>query len=503
MSFSPRTFFRPWILTVIGALALVLWVQTSRIQRVAYVNEIPEWSVAAPTPHAKSVTGYRDGVRRHLVPEHNNRSYAWLLDTERMLVSGDWRIRHVAYDNAPLGRETHAPSLYRWWLALVAGVDCAITGRPIAWSLERAALFADPVLQILLLIGASLFVARQFGGFSAAVVAVGIVGLFPLAGAFLPGAPDHHGLGLIAGFWSLLLLIAGVRATLPVLTRRYFFCAGIAGGLGLWVSVADQTPLLIGIVLGAIAARLITGRHVAGNPAADKPLLPWRLWALGGGLTTLAAYMAEYFPSHMSLQLQAVHPLYAIAWLGAGELLMATGTQTQVATDNARSRSRQIFSLLLAAIAIAALPVAMALAHSPGFMATDALSARLTFMPTGARGQIFSAGLPLVLLVVALVVVSRKSTPATLRAAIALALGPALVALGFACWQLRWFNPLDAMFLPLLAITVAATCRDAKNSRARTRWWAVAMPLLLLPGLIQLIAPLRPEARQTLGEADV
>src|SRR5256885_15769929 len=51
----------------------------------------------------------------------------------------------------------------------------------------------------------------------------------------------------------------------------------------------------------------------------------WRAWAFGGAVTSLAAYLIEYFPSHLgSWELRAIHPLYGLAWLGGGELLART-----------------------------------------------------------------------------------------------------------------------------------------------------------------------------------
>ena len=91
-----------------------------RWQRVDYVTGIAEWSVSAPTLSATSATGYAEGVRRLIVPGHNNNSYQWIMQTQQMVAGGDWRLRHVSYDNAPQGRGTHAPAGYRWWLGAVA-----------------------------------------------------------------------------------------------------------------------------------------------------------------------------------------------------------------------------------------------------------------------------------------------------------------------------------------------------------------------------------------------
>jgi hypothetical protein len=51
--------------------------------------------------------------------------------------------------------------------------------------------------------------------------------------------------------------------------------------------------------------------------------LPWRAWAVAGGVTALGAYLIEFAPAYLwHWQLSSIHPLYALAWLGAGEILV-------------------------------------------------------------------------------------------------------------------------------------------------------------------------------------
>src|SRR5471030_1697081 len=124
-----------------------------------------------------------------------------------MFAQGELRVRHVDYENAPRGREVTSPSPYRWWLGLVAYLDHSLSGRPLGMSVERAALYADPLLQAILVLGASAFVAWRFGGFAAALVSLGLVGLFPFSSGFLPGMPDDQGLAQILALGSLLALL--------------------------------------------------------------------------------------------------------------------------------------------------------------------------------------------------------------------------------------------------------------------------------------------------------
>ncbi len=72
------------------------------------------------------------------------------------------------------------------------------------------ALWADPLLQLLLVGGGTILVALRFGAWPAGAFAVAAASLYPLGGAFLPGCPDDIGLGLLLVTASGLTLLAGV-----------------------------------------------------------------------------------------------------------------------------------------------------------------------------------------------------------------------------------------------------------------------------------------------------
>lgn len=493
MSSAPRRFARAWLLVPLAALGFMAWTTQQRLARVEQVTHTDyEEAVVDPA----SPTGYAGGKRWLIVPEHNNRSYQWIAETQQMLAQRDWRIRQVDYDNAPFGRAVHAASPYRWWLGVVAWCDHVMSGRPPGLSVEHAVLWADPLLHFLLLAGAVTFAARRFGILAAALLAAGVAGLYPFAGGFLPGAPDERGLARICALWSVLPLLAAVvtPGSSAKNTARLFMAAGVAGGLGLWISAPTQVPVLAGLSVGGLLAVALGGKHE--TPPAHS-LLPWRAWALAGAGTALAAYLIEYFPHHLEFHLEVNHPLYSLAWVGAGELFVAADAWRRTGKF---SPPKDMPRLVLALAAIAALPVAMRLGETQSLIAGDLAATRLTSLPNGATAPNFptwisrdgftapalAALLPLLVLVPALWLLLRRRTENSGRAAIALALGPVLVALPFAWRQLAWWNTCDTLLLALIAVT-SAVIASAPIARAGRFVWPASVGLLLLPGLVQLL----------------
>jgi hypothetical protein len=517
MSLPARLSAHTWMLALFGAGGFWLWLTVGRIQRVDFVtNLVATAAVADPA----SPTGYAGGLRQLIVPEHNNDSYQWIAQTQQMLARHEWRLRHVDYDNAPFGREVLSPSPYRWWLGLVAGCDHLLFGRPLGRSVERAALVADPVLQLLLLIGTAVFAARQFGRLPAALLSIALVTLYPWSGAFLPGQPNDGGLALICVLGSILPLLAGVRAPPGAgaasverghaRRRRLFATAGCVGGIGLWIHPATEVPILAGVALGGLLAAWLTRRAARDGDTDPGEPLPWRIWALAGAATSLAAYLGEYYPAHLGgLHLAEVHPLYGLAWLGAGEWLARAAARRH---DRPPARLRRsLLVLLLAALPVIALAV---LALRPGdreLVAAEAIATRLTNLAgspvapnlwawirqDGGSLKLAATCLPLLLLLAAAVgLLARRATRADRRDAICLGLGPVVIALALGCAYLSWWNALDAGLVALLAAVVPAF---------GARRWAAAGALLLgfVPGLLVLSGQARADRQRTATAGDV
>lgn len=364
-----------WSLVPLAACAWVLGNTSVRVAHLETISALPTWSVDVPAAEPGSPTGFTDGTRWMLVPERYPPSYRWIADAQTMLAGGPWRVRQVEEENAPHGRSLHASSLYRWWLGAVATVSRAFTGESPGRAVERAALWADPILHVLFIVALTVFLRWQFGRMVAIAGTIAAAGLFPLAASFVPGMPQQLGLTRIVALASILALVPGIlsvhgaTADSSAKARSWFIAAGILGGVGLWLDVAVQATVIVGLAAGGIFAAWIARRgvvsgaerarearrpaepavaaEVARRSVADHtstrpgtaaaapgqpstglqgakptlPMLPWRAWGLATGVSSLVAYLIEFAPAHVGLRLETNHPLYAIAVVGLAELV--------------------------------------------------------------------------------------------------------------------------------------------------------------------------------------
>jgi hypothetical protein len=486
-------------------LALTFGAATTavRLNRVAYV--------------AAQQSGGQGWQARLVVPGHHNESYEWLNLTRQMLARGEWRVRHIDYEDPPSGHEVYSASPYRWWLGLVAVLRHEFSGEHLGPSLEWAALYSDPVLLLLFWTTTVVFVARRFGAAAAALASVALVALFPLGAAFLPGVPDDLGLAQACSIWTILPLLAGVSARVGTGSagiRRWFTGGGVAAGVGLWVSVAREVPILVGIGLGALAVAWIGRRAAAASPSSTRVVLPWRIWGLSGAATCFAAYILEFFPAHMDAwELRAIHPLFGLALLGGAELLERAAALIGGKRDLG---FRAIACWVLAAAAVLALPAAMWREHSLGFLSMDLPTMRLSLLPAtpsapnlwswllqnGFTWPVLATLLPLLFVLPAsIVLIPRFASPA-LRIPVALALGPVIAAFCFAIRQISWWNGVDSALVPLLVALGAAVSVHPRR-RLVGSLVAAFSAALMLPGLVQLVPSADARIKEGLSEAEV
>jgi hypothetical protein len=500
------------MIALLGALVFVAVDTVVRVRHIERLSGRYGVMVDPPAVDPMSPSGYALGRRSMFYPEGGLDTLHWVMQTQAMFATGIWRIRHVDYDNAPAGREVHWASPFHWWLGLLAWSEHGLTGEPVGLAVERAALYADPLLLGLVLLALVPLTARRFGSTAATFMAVGMAAGFPFYLFFMPAYADHHGLAEAGALMTVLFLLAGGGGCVRVgdaggrdfsewlperrAARRWFAASAVAGGIGLWISAAGLVPVLMGVGAGALGAGWLVRKPASPQSWRLEPTL-WRWWGIVGGTTSFATYLLECFPSHLGFRLEVNHPLYALAWLGAGELLCRV---TRAFTEGgAAFKSREKVGWALAAAAVALLPGVILLTKSATFIVADPFVWRLHVqaiaefesMASYLAGRSFSLGLlanclPALLVVPAGGLALSRGVPRLGKALLVLALGPALLFLALTGAQVRWWGMAYALLLAVLAVQFALLERPGAG-RAAARVWRLGCALVFLPGAIHAV----------------
>ena len=490
-----------FIVALVCGVGLVLLRTKSGAQRAEYLTQLPEWSSDTPDSDATSATGYKAGQRVAIVPGHDKRSFDVIAITQQMLAKNDFRIDRIDYANTPLGHPVHLASPYPWALAAAASLHRSLNGGAMGRCVEIAAQHLNPNLLLLGLVTASLLVACIFGRLPAALLALCMAGLFPFAATFAPGAPNPLSLHALCMLFSLLSLIAGAdiarklaagvadgQKNRPASARIYYAASGVFGGLGLWLDVPSALPFLGGIAASGLGLSLFSR-----SPSAQT--LPWRAWGIAGAGTLLLGYFIDCFPLRGDEVLRYCHPLYALAWIGAAEILVQCGGAEGQAVRWSRQR---MVTCGAAAVAMLQLPVVLLYSHTalyaidgPDAFKLEPLSpiaapsiagwlARDGFSPLAAATL-----LPLLLIPVALFILLRVES--TRRVALGLALGPMMPCLLVGARQLSYWSHIDVALLALIVVLMTTLCQLAN-------WRLILVTagtgiLCLAPGLYQIFKP--------------
>jgi hypothetical protein len=368
---SVRLLWLPVLALSLGFLALDTG---HRLRTIGALTTLVSGQVPGPIPDPASPSGFKAGQHRLILPTAGADGYHWILLTERMLAGEGLRVRSTQVDNAPHGREVHWSSLPRWWLGTLAWARSAWNPElTLPRALEQVAAGGGALALGVLLLVLTPGLAWRFGGIAASIFAAAWVAVFPLYETFMAGMVDHHGFVAMAAFLGVIFLAAGgagwvregaagaaVRHPLPIperaTARRWFVAAGVAGGVGLWISAATMIPVIAATAAGGVLSLWVAGRSGEGAGAEEMERVGagdemdpgeaedqaeageglneggaraapglWRAWGAAGCATALAAYLVEYAPGHMGLRLEVNHPLYALAWLGAGDLMARVG----------------------------------------------------------------------------------------------------------------------------------------------------------------------------------
>ncbi len=495
-----------WIAALIAALGLLGVDGAQKLHRMRALAALGEARSPEPERDPRSPTGYRWGQRNQILFAEDG--YNWIMQTQAMGAGGGLRVRRADYDNYPYGRDVHWSWPLHGWLAALGWIESRATGDPWPIAVERAAPLSNALLLAMLVLAIVPLAARKFGSSAGALLALGLVAVAPFSVQFEVGGPDHRGLASVCAFLSLLFLLAGRGGwareggpgePAPDDAGGWFIASGVAGGIGLWISAATLVPVLAGIGIGALAS----GGWLARGLGRDAGLKPrpdlWRAWGVSGGAASLLFYFVEYFPSHLGVRLEVNHPIYALAWAGAGDLLCRACRRLQGGTLATSSGDRLWAGASCAALVLPAVtllaggeglfvisnPLMWALhndyieeffsmAHRlrglSGFELAHALLFQVNLLPLLGLGMAWLCLGP------------ALSRPA--KAILALAAIPAAISGVLAVRQNRWLSVSDALWLAALVAIVHVIGSGPGAPGRRIRRFRLAGCAFLLPVLL-------------------
>ncbi len=496
-----RVFLVVCLLLSLGFIAGNAIVRIEYFRFAAKAAAMPAETAAVPDSHPRTA----------IYPIASADSSWWVMHTEAMIRSGDWRVRETSRDNAPLGREVHWSSGLMWGLASLAWLIYFGSGLATIDGVQHAALVIGPLMQMGFVIAFVLVAARRWGGLVGGCLGLALAALGPLDQFFHPGEADHHGIVTCFALGCVLAAIAagaGVtaredagepdpRGLLPArrAARRWMILSGLLGAAGIWVSAATVIPAFAGIAFGALAvAWLRRGSDTDAGQASVADYQPslWRVWGSAGALGSLAFYLLEYAPSHFGWRLEVNHPLYALAWWGGGELLARACAWLQ--GGRFASSAREGLLAAVAFLALAALPIIVLVGGPALFSIRDTFLWNLhegyilEFRSLGSAlaGASWSERLatlaiwPLLALPAAWYLIrNRRAAGVPL---LALAIGAALPLSALSFLQIRWLGVTQALWLALPVVWIAIWRAAApRPSRAATFSGLLFLILALTP----------------------
>ncbi|HKS05807.1 MAG TPA: hypothetical protein VJR92_05805 [Gemmatimonadaceae bacterium] len=486
---------RFWKLSLAFALLFVVADSVARLRGVAVLNDANSGGTRVIASDSTTPSGYAGNQHVAVLPILGTDGYHWAMQTQQMLATGDARIRHVDYDGPPEGRDVHWSSILRWITAGAVAVVAAVTDRSSAQAVETVAPWINTLVFCVLLLVLVPVVSKRFGSGPAGVLAIGMVAVYPAYELYAIGNFDHHGIASSAALLSVLCLLGGgagwVRGDSGG-ARAWFVASGVAGGAGLWISAATQLPVLIAIGVAVLVSHAtLTARDHADNEWRMDPAL-WRVWGIAGAITSVAFYLAEYAPSHMTLRLEVNHPLYALAWFGAGEVLALTPAVFR------ERRALDIARLVVSAALVVLLPVvalfdAQSFVLRPGSMIMalhedyidEFRSLPRQVVSWSAAQVVAGVGfLPLLAGFPALAVSFSKRVPAQLRALALISVAPPLLFTTLAFRHGRWLNTALVLWLATavaIAMIIAALPWQSLRRPSARRWMAVGAFVAFAP----------------------
>lgn len=468
---------------------------TSESYRVRWFVLILAWIFAAlaQLPQASVVSEYFQitgelGKRGHqgpgpitplneIYPAFAADALVWVRHAVALTEGDDIRLRYTTIDNAPRGREVHWNSAWAWTIVGAGKVHSLFTGQPLRKSIEKATMWLNPLTLLALTIVLSAWVTRRGGVVLGVLVAVAMTCSDRFYEGFFPGYVDHHGLLTVTAFGLMLGGIfmgagwwqanrEGTKTLLPdsiEKARSAAVFSAICGACGLWVSAASAIPPVALVGIAGVAAIIIHGRE-AMRAGASFDGQTWRIWGRVGAAASFVFYLLEYFPQHMSMRMEPNHPLHALAWLGAGELIAQFGERW---LGRSRERWSNLERLVWPAFATLAGPAVVIIGGAKVFSVLDPFMSRLhndyiqEFLPLWRTVRGFDAtAIVQVIGLGSLPIIAAVATLSYERKKASIVLWFATVAAGMfilmAILQSRWLLNSSGIQVALVMVVVSA-----------------------------------------------
>lgn len=435
-------------------------------------------------------------------------SFLWVDHARELAKSGHWRLRSTRFDNAPEGRPVRWSSGLALWLVGLGRfwADARDTG--IEEGIERAAVWACPILFLGCVALLSGIAMRHGGVLAAATSAVALLASGDVYGGFLPGEPDHHGLAAVCALATLFGLTIAISD--PRSVRFGVVLSALAGATGLWISAITQsfTFVFLGIGILCVLAWLRTSRQIHLDDDVPPGLFDpatWRLWGRMGALAGIVFYVFESVPDAVSWHVEVNHPLYAIAWLAGAELLAMWSEMThpdRSGTTRIDGPSRDVSARIvprntglriakLGACALLTISPALAIlmlgerAHAMRDPFLAALHARISelqplsdVLRVGDASMLQAFGI-LPLVAIGAILALRWKISTRQRTALLLCLVPLAVATVLRVYQVRWGVIWGGLAVAMASVTLPILV-DTLRERWGTRAWSVVLGIALL-----------------------
>ncbi len=200
------------------------------------------------------------------------------MERARLVTEGHWILRHHDFENWPAGTTPHTTAPMDWLIvalkgccdAVLAITDRAGTSTLRGQTLDLAGALVSPILGVLTAAWLWWWAGWMRLRYRGAMVFFLAVSPIMVHGTLL-GRPDHQSLlvFIIAIAVAAELALADFRMSAK-LARRWALVAGLAWGVGLWVSLYEPSLFFAGAVgwhlmsnRAALTSRMVRGRWIA------------------------------------------------------------------------------------------------------------------------------------------------------------------------------------------------------------------------------------------------